>query len=107
MYDYLASLGRKCSQGFHLQKLLDKLSKSGELVFGHRVTKYSFPAVKGESRMCEASFLDEYYGGRYILRLAGHFAAVVNGTVRDTFWSGDSCVYTAFKFDKEITHVKS
>lgn len=62
--------------------------------------KLSFPAVKGQPRMTPAQFTKEFPTGSYVLRLAHHLVAVVDGKVYDTWDSTENCVYNAFKVDR-------
>lgn len=59
--------------------------------------KLSFPAVKGQSRMNGERFAEEHPKGSYILNMAGHLSACVDGVIYDTWNCGHKCVYTAFK----------
>lgn len=59
--------------------------------------KLSFPAVAGEPRMDGHRFVEEYKSGAYILHMAKHLVAVVDGNLLDTWDSRDKCVYNAFK----------
>lgn len=60
-------------------------------------TKLSFPAVKGEPRMNGHRFAEAYPKGSYILRMAGHLSACVDGVIYDTWDCREKCVYNAFK----------
>ena len=61
------------------------------------MAKLSFPAVAGEERMNGKRFTQEYPYGRYILNMAGHWSACVNGKIYDTWDCSDKCVYTAYQ----------
>jgi len=98
-YDYLHKNGRKCSSGFFLNRYLDKL-KSTDTIFGHTITKLSFPAQKGKERMFVAAFPIFYPKGKFIIRQAGHLAAVIDGYVYDITFRSRKCVYCAWKFEK-------
>lgn len=67
--------------------------------------KMSFPAVKGEERMKLCEFANEHPNGTYIVHLAGHVVAVVDGCVLDTWDSTYLTVYTAWEV-KPSTHLK-
>lgn len=58
--------------------------------------KISFPAVAGEDRMNGERFCEEYPKGKYILRMAGHLTACVDGKIYDTWDCTDKCVYNAW-----------
>ena len=60
-------------------------------------TKLNFPAVKGIPRMNGTRFCKAYPKGRYILNMAGHWTACVDGIIYDTWDCRDKCVYTAYK----------
>ena len=100
-YNHLKGLGRRCNEGFHLQKLLSEHAKSGELLFGNRIIKHSFPARKGEPRMCVGEFCMNYTKGRFVTRQAKHVGVVIDGFVNDLYWDAFRCVYTAFEFVKK------
>jgi hypothetical protein len=59
--------------------------------------KIAFPAVKRTARMTAEQFCSLYPKGRYILRMAHHVAAVVDGKLYDTWNSSRKCVYTAWE----------
>jgi hypothetical protein len=62
-YDFVKRQGRKSHRGFHLHLYLDRASKTGELVFGHRIIKHSFPAQKDKERMYVGAFCMFYPRG--------------------------------------------
>jgi len=85
VYDELKTAGRKCSRGF----FFTDWAKEHVLV---RTTK---PAVKGECRYCLSDFCRDHPKGIYIIQVARHVFAVVNGVVQDTFRERpDRCVYS-------------
>lgn len=59
--------------------------------------KLSFPAEKGKRRMDGHQFTKQFPKGRYILNMAGHWTACVDGVIYDTWDCRDKCVYTAYK----------
>ena len=59
--------------------------------------KMSFPAVKGQPRMNGYRFTKQYPKGSYVLSMAGHLVACVDGVVYDTWNCMEKCVYTAYK----------
>lgn len=59
--------------------------------------KLSFPAKKGESRMNGEKFCKLYPKGRYILNMANHWTACVDGIIYDIWDCSNKCVYTAYK----------
>lgn len=56
----------------------------------------SFPAVKGSPRMNGERFCNNYPSGRYILQMANHLTACVDGVIYDTWDCSDKCVYRAW-----------
>ena len=59
--------------------------------------KLSFPSVKGEPRMNGKRFCDAYPKGRYVLQMANHLTACVDGIIYDTWDCSYKCVYRAWK----------
>ena len=57
----------------------------------------SFPAVKGQKRMNGKRFCEAYPKGRYILQMAKHLTACVDGVIYDTWDCTEKCVYRAWK----------
>ena len=62
-----------------------------------KMEKLSFPAQAGKSRMNGDRFTRAYPKGRYILNMAGHWTACVDGKIYDTWDCRGKCVYTAYK----------
>ena len=90
-YDLLKDAGRKCSRGFHFGDWVEAQPWA---------KKISFPAIKGQRRMNPARFVVDFPEGRYILRVAKHVFAVVDGVAYDTFENApDRCVYCAWKIE--------
>lgn len=63
--------------------------------------KLSFPAQKGVARMNGYSFAKSFPKGRYILNMAHHWTAYVDGVIYDTWDCRDKCVYTAYELRSE------
>jgi hypothetical protein len=99
-YDFIKSLGRKSHQSFRLGLYLNRMSKTGELVLGHRIIKHSFPAQKDKERMYVGAFCVFYPTGKFIIKQARHLAAALDGMVYDLTWDCYRCVYTAYEFEK-------
>lgn len=59
--------------------------------------KLSFPAEKGKPRMNGKTFCEQFPKGVYLLRMAHHLSACVNGVICDTWDCSDKCVYNAWK----------
>lgn len=64
------------------------------------VEMMSFPAKRGRKRMNGLRFCERYPEGRFILKMAGHVAAVVDGKLFDTWNSLDKCVYRAWRIEE-------
>lgn len=59
--------------------------------------KMSFPAVKGQKRMNGERFCKAYPKGSYVLQMANHLTACVDGVIYDTWDCSEKCVYRAWK----------
>ena len=59
--------------------------------------KMSFPAVKGQKRMNGERFCKVYPKGNYILQMANHLTACVDGIIYDTWDCSEKCVYRAWR----------
>jgi hypothetical protein len=57
----------------------------------------TFPAVCGRPRMTGAKFCAASRQGRFVLSMAHHVAAVVEGQLFDTWNSSTRCVYRAWR----------
>ena len=66
--------------------------------------KLSFPAVKGMPRMNGERFCKAYPKGSYILQMAGHLSACVDGVIYDTWDCSEKCVYLAYKVLPQVKH---
>lgn len=62
-----------------------------------KMEKLSFPAERGKTRMNGERFCKAFPKGRYILNMAGHWSACIDGVIYDTWDCSDKCVYTAYK----------
>lgn len=96
-YDYLKDLGRECSKGFFLNKLLEEHYKDGNTLLGKTIIKHSFPAEKGKERMNVGRFCMEHEHSTFITRQAKHLATVVDGYLHDHTWNWWRCVYIAYE----------
>lgn len=63
----------------------------------HVIRAFAFPAVRGEPRMSGVQFCKTHPQGSFILRMAHHVAAVVDGRLYDSFDSSRRCVYAAWE----------
>lgn len=92
-YDLMAEAGRKCSRRFHFKKLANTGKANG-----YQFRWHSFPAIKGQSRMNLATFCESHPQGRWVVRVAKHVAAVIDGVYYDSFAERpDRCVYGAWE----------
>ena len=60
--------------------------------------KLSFPAEPGVPRMNGERFCELYPKGKYLLRMAHHLTACIDGVIYDTWDCSDKCVYNAYEF---------
>lgn len=89
-------------------KLLNRLIKVGYRYCFTNETDYlnekyphqSFPAVKGVSRVTGKDFAKSNPSGRYVLRMAHHLTACIDGKIYDTWDCTDKTVYTAWKIER-------
>lgn len=89
VYDELAAAGRQCGRGTAKNVWQVLLSDRGERI--------AFPAVAGQARMKPAEFCRRFPSGRWVIQMAGHVAAVVDGVVHDDFQPRETaCVYAAW-----------
>jgi len=86
--------GRHRMTGFRLPELLDLEPDT----FGV-VRRLPFPAERGAPRMTAPEFAARYPRGSYVLRMAGHVAAIEDGVLYDSFDCSDRCIYTAWQID--------
>ena len=59
--------------------------------------RMSFPAAKGQPRMNGKRFCDEHQSGNYVLQMANHLTACVDGIIYDTWDCTEKCVYKAWE----------
>ena len=59
--------------------------------------KHSIPVTKGSKRPTVASFAADHPQGRYLLNVANHVVAVVDGHYYDSWDCGSKCVYTYYE----------
>jgi hypothetical protein len=95
-YDALQELGRKSGEGFFLPS--GDYKKKNGYILGKKFEWIPCPSVKGQPRENGWSFLKEHKEGRYILRLAGHVRACVDGCIYDGSYPDlYKCVYGYWK----------
>lgn len=59
-----------------------------------------FKAVKGQPRIKGSDFCELHPKGTYILKMAGHVAACIDGVILDTWDCSYRSVYTAWEIKK-------
>lgn len=89
-YDVMADAGRRCGRGTAKSIWKNWIEDRG--------TKISFPAVKGQKRMTPVEFCQKFPKGRFVLSMAKHLCAVIDGVVHDDCEPReDACVYNAWE----------
>jgi hypothetical protein len=92
-YDLLADAGRKCAKKFDFTTWADTAE-----VDGKRLSRRTFPAVKGERRMNPETFCATFKTGTYIVKTAKHVFVIKDGVAYDDHmelpWR---CIYTAWE----------
>ena len=58
-----------------------------------------FKAVKGEPRIKGSDFCEIHPKGTYILKMAGHVTACIDGVIQDTWDCSYRSVYTAWEIE--------
>lgn len=88
-YDIMLAAGRKSHGRFDIRRVLD-----GD----PRFRWISFPAVPGQPRMNPGEFSRRFPQGRFILRTAKHYHAVIDGVHHDMRPIAERrCVYGAWQ----------
>lgn len=67
-----------------------------------KAKRMSFPAKRGCVRMNGERFCKAYPKGRYVLQMAGHLTACVDGVIYDTWDCSEKCVYKAWEIKPEV-----
>ncbi len=94
-YDLVAAAGRKSGKPFRMAPKTYLPQK--DLPF--TTICHIFPAKAGESRMALGRFCAEHPDGRFIVRVAKHVVAVINGIAYDEGSLDENrCVYRAWEF---------
>lgn len=68
-------------------------------VTGNGAVWHYCKAEKGKSRMTAKEFAETHKEGRYVLSLAGHEAACVNGKILDAWNCGEKCVVGYYEME--------
>ena len=89
-YDILSALARENYDVPNSQNIYEK-------AFAQRgYKKISMKPIKGEKRKTAEDFAKSNPKGRYILGLASHLCAVVDGKIRDGWNCGYKCIYKIY-----------
>lgn len=80
-------------------KVFNDLHKNVEPIIENTLNgrKMSFPAVKGQPRMNGERFCEAYPKGKFILQMANHLTACVDGVIYDIWDCSEKCVYKAWE----------
>lgn len=102
VYEKLREDGRPCGGGFNLRRWIacqcDPVIGEPEWVFGRRLVRCSFPAVKNRRRMNPQQFTQDFPKGRFLVQTAKHVAAVIDGVYLDEQPERpDRCIYGAWE----------
>ena len=93
-YDLVASAGRKSGKPFRLTK-----TYLPQKTLPFTAICHVFHAKAGESRMTLGRFCAEHPDGRFIVKVAKHVVAVINGIAYDDEALDENrCVYRAWEF---------
>lgn len=92
VYDGLAAMGRKCGRSTSKEIWKAYLDSPAWI-------KEVFPAIPGQARMHLESFRQGHPLGRFVVQMARHLTAVIDGVIRDDFEPRlEGCVYAVWKF---------
>ena len=96
VYDDLATMGRRCSRG------TPKGTIAAWLRLRCDAARHAFPATAGRPRMHVDTFLaGPGAQGRWVVRIAGHVFAALDGTAYDTSAPRqNACVYCAWRINE-------
>ena len=82
-----------CSAGRALMRMPNETESVRTAIESYGYKKVSIPVTNGCKRPTVASFAAEHPKGRYLLNLANHVVACVDGHYYDSWDSGSKCVY--------------
>ncbi|MFA7329802.1 MAG: hypothetical protein WC326_01895 [Candidatus Delongbacteria bacterium] len=94
VYNEFAALGRRCGRGTDRKAMVVWLK--------YRATYHAFQAMAGQPRV-HLDVFSQTIGtsGRWIVRVAGHATAVIDGAIHDTSRPRqDACVYCAWRINE-------
>lgn len=96
MYKHGWRAARRNSKGDYKEQILNTLDE-----LGFKAYKLPFPAQKGLPRMSGKRMALEYNDGTFIMSMAKHVCALIDGTYHDTWDCGNKCVYYALRIIKK------
>ena len=82
-----------CKQGRKQMRMPNEMPCVAAVVESYGYKKQSIPVVKGSKRPTVAAFAAHYKQGRYLLNVANHVVACVDGHYYDSWDCGEKCVY--------------
>lgn len=94
-YDVLSKIAREDYDIPNSQNVYEKAFAQR----GYKVVSLKFK--KGEKRKTVKDFAQSNPQGRYILSLANHLCAVVDGKIRDGWNCGDKCIYKIYTINEK------
>lgn len=94
-YDVLSKIAREDYDIPNSQNVYEKAFAQR----GYKVVSLKFK--KGEKRKTAKDFAQSNPKGRYILSLANHLCAVVDGKIRDGWNCGDKCIYKIYTINEK------
>ena len=95
VYDMLCAKGRECGDfGDRIEVYPQVLAELGFQEFG-------CPRIKGKKAMNVQRFIEEHPQGTFILRLAHHATAIVDGICYDMWYPQTESVYRYWQLIKE------
>ena len=82
-----------CSAGRTVMRMPDEIDSIRVAIESFGYKKVSIPVTKGCKRPTVESFAAEHTKGRYLLNVANHVVACVDGHYYDSWDCGTKCVY--------------
>ena len=82
-----------CKAGRELKRMPSETDSIAHAIGSYGYKKHSIPVPKGSKRPTVASFTAEHPKGRYLLNVANHVVASVDGHYYDSWDCGEKCLY--------------
>lgn len=82
-----------CKQGRRLKRMTNETECVYAALAGYGYVKRSISVGKGSKRPTVASFAADHPKGHYLLNVANHVVACVDGHYYDSWDCGDKCLY--------------